>query len=59
MKSETCRTCKHHAEFQTGSELDLETGEEIPIFRHTCDGKLISSSMVKDFRCGRYEEMVR
>jgi len=55
MRKETCETCASYRRVVTGTYYDEELEEEVEIVRHLCDGKMISESMVKDFRCGNYE----
>lgn len=35
--------------------FDEDLWEEVEVVRHMCDGRNISGSMAKDFRCGNYE----
>lgn len=55
MKTETCETCARYTRVVTGTYYDEDLEEEVETVRHLCDGKAISESMVKDFRCGNYE----
>jgi len=55
MKQECCRTCAHHHAILIRIESE-GTEDEFPVFEHFCDGKRIQDSLVKDFRCGKYEE---
>lgn len=55
MRKETCETCSHYTSAVVSTYFDEDLGEEVEVVRHMCDGRNISESMAKDFRCGNYE----
>jgi hypothetical protein len=55
MRKQTCETCTHYQKVVVETYYDEDMEQEVEVARHMCDGRQISGTMAKEFRCGNYE----